>query len=153
VNALGSASVVLKSIILDAAARPAFLLDANRRDSMGNIDPDYYDNRWIVLPQDLPSAVLLRSRGITDISLIQRGTSVPSEDLTHVLLRWQQGGLRLHSIDLATTRGTEDLVVAAPSSFRRAWYAAIAILGLRRSNVGGFGSMVPEQTGRAGFYG
>jgi hypothetical protein len=35
----------------------------------------------------------------------------------------------------------------------RAWYVAIALFGLRRSNVGGFGAMIPEQTSRGGFYG
>jgi hypothetical protein len=45
------------------------------------------------------------------------------------------------------------VTVPKPSSFKLAWYAAIALLGLRRSNVGGFGSMVPENTSRSGFYG
>jgi hypothetical protein len=29
----------------------------------------------------------------------------------------------------------------------------VALMGLRRSNVGGFGSTVPMQTARGGFYG
>ena len=44
--------------------------------------------------------------------------------------------------------------MSPPSWFRRAWYVAIALMGLRRSNVGGFGSMVPERTSSgSGFYG
>lgn len=30
---------------------------------------------------------------------------------------------------------------------------AIALMGLRRNNAGGFGSLVPEQTRSTGFYG
>jgi hypothetical protein len=37
--------------------------------------------------------------------------------------------------------------------FRLAWYAVIALMGLRRTNVGGFGAVVPESSGRSGFYG
>jgi hypothetical protein len=33
------------------------------------------------------------------------------------------------------------------------WNVAVALFGLRRSNVGGFGAMVPEQTSRGGVYG
>jgi len=36
---------------------------------------------------------------------------------------------------------------------RRAWYVAVALLGLRRANVGGFGGVIPQQTGGGGFYG
>jgi hypothetical protein len=152
VAALGSGSQKLKTIALRPEAPPAFLLDSNRRDSMGALSAGYYDNRWVVLPQDFPSATYLQSGGITEAILLQRHTLAPVEDLAHVLLRWQQGGLKLRSIDLATNK-SEDLVVVEPSLFRKTWYAAIALLGLRRNNVGGFGSTVPEQAERTGFYG
>jgi hypothetical protein len=63
--------------------------------------------------------------------------------------------LKLRAIDLSTGRVEEPLTVPAPSRFRLAWYAAVALLGFRRSNVGGFGSTVPEQTHHrgGGFYG
>ena len=89
------------------------------------------------------------------MTLVQRGGTSPATDLSHVLLRWQQAGIRLRVIDLTSGKADENVQVTEPSLFRRAWYVAITLLGLRRSNVGGFGSTVPEQTasGRGGFYG
>ena len=55
--------------------------------------------------------------------------------------------------NLASGQIAANVDVPKPSHFKLAWYAAIALLGLRRSNVGGFGSMIPEQTSRSGFYG
>lgn len=151
-RALGTAAVLLSQLSIEPDARPAFLLDSRRSEVIGAGEPGRYDNRWVVLPQDFPSATFLGSRGIREAVLIQRGESRPAEDLAHVLYRWQQAGIRMRTIDLVTGR-TEDLRVNRPSWFRAAWYVTIALLGLRRSNVGGFGSTVPEQTGRSGFYG
>src|SRR6185295_1584833 len=151
VRALGAGSQRLKPLTMAPDARPAFLLDSNRLDARGTADGGYYDNRWVVLPQDFPSANFLRSRGITKVLIIQRGISAPSQDLSHVLLRWQQGGLLLRSLDLETNAIVDPLVVSEPSLFRKAWYAATALMGLRRNSVGGFGSMVPEQTSQSGF--
>jgi hypothetical protein len=152
-NALGLGANRLATLPLSPDARPAFLLDS-RRGGWSAPDPGRYDNRWVVLPQDFPSATFLRSRGTRDVVLIQQETLIPAADLTHVLLRWREGGLRLRGLNLATGKLEDDLDVHQPSGFRRAWYAAIALFGLRRSDVGGFGSTVPQQTsGRSGFYG
>src|SRR5262245_23429349 len=151
-RALGAGAVLLREMVIKPDARPAFLLDSRRSEEIGADEPGRYDNRWVVLPQDFPSAVFLGSRGIREVVLIQREESRPAEDLAHVLYRWQKAGIRMRTIDLATGR-TDDLRVQRPSFFRAAWYVAIALLGLRRSNVGGFGSTVPEQTGRSGYYG
>jgi len=53
----------------------------------------------------------------------------------------------------ASTGNQSNIKVSRPSWFRLAWYAAVTVLGLRRSNVGGFGSTVPEETSRGGYYG
>jgi hypothetical protein len=131
-------------------AGPAFLLDARRQS--GTPRPGMYDNRWVVLPQDFPSGTLLVNRGIRNAILLQRGAAHVPEDLAHVLRRWQEQGIRLRTVDL-DTGSQSDIKVSRPSWFRRAWYAAVAVMGLRRSNVGGFGSTVPEQTSRSGYYG
>ena len=55
------------------------------------------------------------------------------------------------AVDVASGQITEDLTVPKPSGFKLAWYAVIALLGLRRSNVGGFGSAIPEQTSSGGY--
>jgi hypothetical protein len=153
VSALGAGSEVLKTMRLAKEARPVFLLDANRRDADARGLEGRYDNRWMVLPQDFPSAGYLKSQGISSCTLIQRGPHDPAQDLAHVLLRWQQGGITIRSVELTTQRVIDPLIITPPSSFRRAWYAAIALLGLRRSNVGGFGANVPEHQTRSGFYG
>jgi len=104
-----------------------------------------------VLPQDFPSATFLRAHGVTDVLLIHNGKSV-QEDLAHVLLRWQQGGLRLQSASPSST-ATSELTVQKPSWFRQAWYRMLTISRLRRNNAGGFGAVIPVRTGGGGHYG
>lgn len=153
-RALGAGAGVLSQINLEPDAHPAFLLDSRRAEPIGAGEPGRYDNRWVVLPQDFPSAAFLGSKAVREVIVIQTGSLTPAEDLAHVLYRWQQGGIRMRLIDVATGQVEDGAKVPRPSNFRRAWYVAIALLGLRRSNAGGFGSTVPQQTGgRSGFYG
>jgi hypothetical protein len=136
---------VLAAVTVRPNAAPAFLIDARRMS--GTPSPGAYDNRSIVLPQDFPSATMLISHGIREVVLVQLGTGEPREDLSHVLLRWQQAGLALRR---ESTRGqAEALALSPPSWFRKAWYRVIALFGLRRNNVGGFGATVPEATSAA----
>lgn len=151
-QALVSAAERVKRAPISSVAAPAFLLDSRRLDRAG-IAPGKYDNRWVALPQDFPSGALLASRGLRSAVLIRRdGLSIPP-DLAHVLARWVEHGLRVRVIDVATGQTVDDVPVPKPSRFKLAWYAAIALFGLRRSNVGGFGAMIPVQTTRSGQYG
>jgi hypothetical protein len=143
VDALGAGAERLRRRVLAPDAAPAFLLDSRRQ--TGSPSPGTYDNRWVVLPQDFPSGVLLRSKGILQATLIQQDRHDIPADLAHVLRRWQEHGIRVHTLELGTGTRAE-VNVARPSWFRFVWYAAITVLGLRRNNVGGFGSIVPEQT-------
>jgi hypothetical protein len=154
-HALGAGAAVLERLNIGQDARPAFLIDADRGSIAGAQEPGRYDNRWVVLPQDFPSGTTLLSRGIKQVIVIRQRTLGPDQDLTHVLLRWKDAGLELSGIALETGASAERLSLAVPSGFRSLWYAAIALMGLRRSSVGGFGSTVPQQTssGRSGFYG
>jgi hypothetical protein len=154
-DALGAGAAVLPAMPLTPEAAPAFLLDSRRYDPRFSPREGAYDNRWIVLPQDFPSAIFLLSHGVREVTIVQREGLTPADDLVHVLRRWQEGGVKLRLLDLSTGRVVDPLEVPAPSRFRRAWYAAVALLGFRRSDVGGFGSTIPEQTsGRGGgFYG
>ncbi len=93
------------------------------------------------------------SQGIRDVTLIQRDGVEPAADLAHVLRRWQDGGLRMRAIDLAKGLVVENVTIPMPSLFRRLWYGAVALAGLRRNNVGGFGSMIPEATTHSGYFG
>ena len=152
--ALGAGADVLKRCTIAPDARPVFLLDSDRSTPIGAGEAGRYDNRWIVLPQDAPSGTFLLSQGVREITLITQRLGVPQPDLTHVLLRWKEAGLRLRAVSLETGAVDENLSLTAPERFRRIWYGAIALFGLRRNNVGGFGSTVPEQTSRpGGFYG
>jgi hypothetical protein len=137
---------VLRAARLEPDAPPAFLLDADRMATPSAVAPGKFDNRWIVLPQDFPSATFLRARGIGEVWLLQAGRTEPREDLAHILLRWQRAGIRLFAGDVLSPGRPRELDVKPPSRFRRAWYRAIALLGLRRSNAGGFGGVVPVIT-------
>jgi hypothetical protein len=107
---------------------------------------------WITLPQDFPSATFLQSRGIHRAVLVQRYEKAPKDDLSHVLLRWKEGGIELRWLTLEDG-ATGDLEVKPPDFFRKAWYGVMAMLNLRRSDVGGFGGSVPEAYVSGGGYG
>jgi hypothetical protein len=147
-DALLTGGEKLAGLDIRAEAPPAFLLDARRME--GAPSPGSYDNRWVTLPQDFPSATFLRSRGITRAVLIQDSARTPKEDLSHVLLRWKEGGIELRWLTLQDG-GTGELQVSPPSYFRKAWYRVMAMLNLRRNDVGGFGGPVPEASAGGGY--
>jgi hypothetical protein len=151
VRALVAWARTMEARRLPPEAPPAFLLDSRRSEPPSPPGPGDYDNRWIVLPQDLPSGALLASRGIRFATVIRRGGLTIRTDLAHVLRRWQEHGIRTRVIDVGTNTATDYVDVPKPSLFRMAWYVAIALFGLRRSNVGGFGSTIPERGSGGGF--
>lgn len=126
-------------------APPAFLLDSNRMRPSRVLAPGKFDNRWIVMPQDFPSATALLSRGISEVVVIVAGDNPVRGDLAHVLLRWQRAGLAILGVDPTGSKPPREVRIEPPSLFRRAWYRLIALAGLRRSNVGGFGAQIPEE--------
>ena len=146
-QALARGAEGLRSVSLPADAPPAFLLDADRM--KGDPRPLRFDNRWMVFPQDFPSAAFLVSRGIERVTVIQEGDA-PAEDLAHVLLRWQKAGIAIAHAAPGSPEDERPIVVKPPSRFRRAWYRAVAIMGLKRNNVGGFGALIPEPSSGGG---
>jgi hypothetical protein len=149
-DALVRAVAALRTIQFNVDAPPAFLLDSRRTAAAPK--PGDFDNRWVVLPQDFPSAALLRSRGIAHVLLIQQGRSQPQADLAHVLLRWQQSGLGIF-VRNPEEDDVEAITVTRPSRFRALCYALLATIGLRRSSAGGFGGRVPMPSSSGGGYG
>jgi hypothetical protein len=140
---LVAGELILRRHALPVNAPPAFLLDSRRRPQL-QPGPGSYDNRWIVFPQDFPSAAFLKSQGIRDVVLVlENANGQPQEDLAHVLLRWQQAGLGMHVTDLESD-SPQPLQVKKPGKFGWLWYSALAVMGLRRNSAGGFGSMVPH---------
>lgn len=126
-------------------APPAFLIDAQRSGIAPA--PGQFDGRWIVFPQDFPSANALRGRGITRV-IWRSVEGVVDDDLAHVMRAWQQQGLPIwRSSDGAPLA---EMHVDEPSAFRSLWRRAAVIAGLRRNAAGGFGAMVPVPSESSG---
>lgn len=149
-DALASGALHLAALVIPPEAPPVFLLDSNRKGRSAG-KPGQFDNRSVVFPQDFPSARFLIDRGIRRIVLVQsRGHEQPEDDLAHVLLRWQEGGLQLF-VRPGASPDVQPLRVSQPSHFRSLWYRALVSLGLRRHSAGGFGSVVPEPSSGRGY--
>lgn len=132
-------------------APPAFLLDSNRAGTSFPT-PGKFDNRSVVFPQDFPSANFLLSHGIHRVLLFQKGGAHrAAADLAHVLLRWQDAKIELFSYDRDRSGHAEPLRVLPPSQFKMLWHRAVAMIGLRRSSAGGFGSVIPEASSGSGY--
>lgn len=153
VFALRVGAGALQNISLPAGAPPAFLLDASRMNSRAK-RPGWYDNRWCVFPQDMPSASLLRAHGITRIVLRTRVMRVP-DDLAHVLCRYQEKDIRIEICCKSKNDQYKAITVSKPSRFKGLLYRFQAISGLTRNAAGGFGGLVPEPTqhGTVGYRG
>jgi hypothetical protein len=145
VQSLVSGATAIREIALSPEAPPAFLIDADRMRPGVPSSPGSYDNRWVVFPQDFPSGTFLRSRGIEEVIVFHDRGGV-QEDLSHVLLLWQEAGVRIRAIGPGDT-SPQPFTVKKPSWFRLAWYRAIILAGLRRNNAGGFGSVIPKAGG------
>jgi hypothetical protein len=141
VRTVCAATPALRELPLPPDAPPVFILDDVRAQSRRPAAHGTFDNRWIVFPQDFPSARFLLAHGIETVLLLQSGGGQPREDLAHVLRRWQEAGLSILRQD-----GTE-LRVDRPSRYRAIWYRALAIAGLRRNAAGGFGDFPEPRSG------
>jgi hypothetical protein len=137
----------LQSLNFSADAPPAFLLDSHRLEGTTRpVDQGMFDNRWMVFPQDFPSASFLLAHGIHQALLVQKDRLDPQDDLAHSLLRWQEGGITVLSKRLDDDSPPSEIKVKRPSRYKAIWYRVLAQLGLRRSSAGGFGSYIPETT-------
>jgi hypothetical protein len=143
---------ILPQLSLPADAPPVFLLDSGRTPLVGGGVPGTYDNRWVVLPQDFPSAAKLREHGIAAILLWQTERVQPASDLAHVLRRWQESGLNIYLESGTVESVPEPLTVDRPSHYRSIFHRLLVLAGLRRNSAGGFGSKVPEPSS-SGSYG
>jgi hypothetical protein len=141
--ALQTAALPLQNLTLAPNAPPAFLLDANRRGAGQALTPGRFDNRSISFTTDFPSATFLAARGIRQAVLIQASTDHPQPDLAHTLRRWQDAGISIVSKRLDSPGAPVPIVVEKPSTFGRLWQRALAVMGLRRYGLGGFGGVIP----------
>lgn len=147
---LQQGAITLQQHPLPVNAPPAFLLDSRRNHILLPPKPGDFDNRWLVFPYDFPSATFLGSQGIKRVILLY---DTLAEDLSHVLQRWQEGGVTILTQRWSNPSPLEPYAPRRPRYFRQLWYAVLISLahGLHYSNVGGFGAvrMRPEQ-GRVG---
>jgi hypothetical protein len=143
-DGLDAGGPILESLGLPYMAAPAFLLDSRRQQPGQSPSPGRFDNRWVTLPQDFPSANLLISRGYRQAVLVQNDRLQPQGDLAHVLCRWQEQGMAVLAVQPQRDDKPRPLRVSRPSHFRWMWYAFLATLGLRRNSTGGFGAVIPE---------
>jgi hypothetical protein len=150
-GALHAAADDLAGARIAPDAPPVFLLDTHRSGGSAIVSPGRFDNRWVVFPQDFPSANFLLAHGIRAVLLVQAGATSPQSDLAHVLLRWQEAGLAMWGCDVLNNPKPAALLVQRPGNFRRLWYRALVLAGLRRNSAGGFGAVVPQPSQSSGF--
>jgi hypothetical protein len=138
----------LREAKLAPDAPPSFLLDSKRMTRAAYVAEGAFDNRWMVFPQDFPSGRFLRDRGIRRVIYVHDTfLTQPPDDLAHVLLRWQEDGIAMESKSARFGDAPVPIQVNKPSRFRAAWYRALAALGLRRNDAGGFGAYPPSPAG------
>lgn len=143
IRAMMAATDELAFASIPLNAPPVFLLDAGRKGRRGSPPPGTFDNRSIVFPQDFPSGNLLLSMGIENALVLVNGSTTLSDDLAHVLRRWQEAGIRMTHDNIDTSDPPEIFDVPRPSGFRNLMYRALASMGLQRNSAGGFGARVP----------
>jgi hypothetical protein len=146
VEAIAQVTLSLQRLQLSPQAPPAFLLDSVRLSGARPVKKGMFDNRWMVFPQDFPSATFLLAHGVRQALLVQKDRMEPRDDLAHCLLRWQDGGIKVLSKKLDDSSLPSEITVQRPSKYKAFWYRALAQLGLLRNSAGGFGSYIPETT-------
>lgn len=138
----------LKEVELPNNAPPAFVLDSNRMTVAPFSVDGAFDNRWMVFPQDFPSNRFLRDQGIRKVIYVHdRFLTQPPDDVAHILLRWQEDGISIESKSARFGDAPVPIQVNRPSRFRAVWYRALAALGLRRNDAGGFGGYPVSPSG------
>lgn len=139
----------LQAMRIPRDAPPAFIIDSRRVD--GTPAPTIYDNRWMVFPQDFPSARALRAAGLESVIVIRTDASAMKPDLRWVLRHWKREGVSVHQVDPITGAGRSlDLdtsLLAVFGDHISRWFS-----GLRKNSAGGFGGVVPVPQATSGGY-
>ena len=143
VAALFSGANILRNLPILDSAPPTFLLDSNRMGALVKA-PGYFDNRWCIFPQDMPSADFLLARRIQEV--IVRSDRI-RDDLAHILCRYQEKNIKISICESSEIYG---IIVPKPSRFKSLFYRCAVILGLTRNSTGGFGGIVPTPSSGGG---
>ena len=146
-KALLKGTKVLEKISLRSDALPAFLLDSNRMVlNRGGYLPaikqyeEFYDNRWSVFPQDFPSANFLLEHEIKNVVVFRDKVN---EDLDHILLRYQEKGIKI--LSCGEDKNIKVYYVPRPSHFKALRYRINVLMGLKYNPAGGFGAIDLQQ--------
>ena len=142
--ALRGGAAILAQIPLPPEAPPVFLLDAHRRAEGRKMLPDEFDNRSVCFTTDFPSANFLSAQRIRTVVLAQRSGDQPQLDLAHVLRRWQQAGVAIQLKRMDTPGPPVPCEIRRPSWFGAMFQRALAMVGLRRGEAGGFGAWITD---------
>lgn len=145
-SALVSNADALSRAKLKPDSPPAFLLDADRRLARRELRPGIFDNRSVCFITDFPSAEFLQTHGISNV-VVATTASDFADDLREVLISWQRGGLQILHKNI-NNRAKPDLVVVKPPSFLESlWFRLSVALGLKKSEIGGFGKILSVGSG------
>lgn len=145
INGLRCGGPILAQMNLSDKANPAFLLDANRLKGAKK-KRGTFDNRWCIVPQDMPSADYLKAHGIKEIIV---RTEELQKDLQHILYQYQKQGI---SIYRCNKKGTIELVNIPKSNKIGLFYRFLLMFGFARNASGGFGMSIPEASSGGGGY-
>ncbi len=138
-TALSAATDQLKNLALAPDLPPVFMLDSNRM--KGAKTPGFYDNRWCVFAQDMPSAGYLKRQGIEKI--VVRAAGELQMDLVRVLYAYQKAGISLYTLMQGETTPKE-FTAKKQHPGKALGYRLKVTLGLTRNATGGFGGKIPE---------
>lgn len=127
-------------------APPVFILDSWRMNSSTINHVGRFDNRWSVVPQDMPSGNYLKEVRINQIIL---WADTIKDDLAYILKKYEQAGIQIQQFK---NNSIQKPSIPISSAFSRFAYRWSVLLGLKRNSTGGFGAIVPEpsSSGRLG---
>jgi hypothetical protein len=142
VTLLDAAASTMETIHLASDAPPAFLIDSQR--ATGVPLPGQFDNRWVVFPQDFPSATFLRSENINRVIVFSKKDTPLGNDLLEVLMLWHKGKLEILSKDPFDSEPPQPVSLGTIRRWRM-WsaLALVALFGVKRNFAGGFGAVIP----------
>lgn len=148
-SGLAEAAALLPTMGIPDDAPPAFIIDSRRVD--GIPAPNVYDNRWMVFPQDFPSARALRTADLGSVIVIRTDARAMQPDLRWVLRHWKREGIEVIQLDpvtgLSRSLDLDTSLLAVFVDHISRWFA-----GLRKNSAGGFGGMVPVPQATSGGY-
>ena len=129
---------ILKDISLKQEAPPVFLLDSDRYKATLP-GPGSFDNRWRLVPADMPSADFLAGQSICKVVVMPEKIQ---HDLVHVLFRYKEAGIEILTMN-PETHVITPAVLSKPPHYKSIFHRLHTFWGLLRNTAGGFGGMIP----------